>query len=146
MTNPLPVRERILNALQSRVGASRSLDSYDERDLPITLMSEGEDQGTRDTYGKVNVSLPVTIARAALIEGPKGDDWHAAANQALAELIREVYVGGEDLGGLTKGIDYEGGTIGPLTDGSRGYMVQAFFSVRYVFLHGNPFVQSEDEE
>jgi len=141
----LPIRERILHALAARVSASRKLEMYDPRDLPITVIAEGGESST-PSYDMDNATLDVTIARAIGIEGDKEDEWHTEANLALADLIVEAFAGGDDLGGLARGMDYLGGSLEPLTDGSDGAAVQISVQVRYSFLHGNPYLQEEIDE
>ena len=142
----LPIRERILQALAARINAHRGLEEFDARDLPITVLVEGEDSATETDYDQVRVTMPVTVAHADRVVGVKGDDWYALANAALANLIKSVYDGGESFDGLVQGIDYTGGDVAVLTDGANGYAVQAFFNIRYVFAHGNPFQQTTEED
>jgi len=139
----LPIREQILQALAARTGASRQLTAYDPRDLPLTVLVEGEDSAGENPYGRVSVSLPVTIARAIPLTGTKEDDWYTEANTALGNLILEIYAGGDDLGGLADGIDYTSGQTEVLTDGGTGAAVQAVITVRYQFVHGNPYSQDD---
>jgi hypothetical protein len=138
----LPIREQLLQELAGRASAQRGLEMYDERDLPFTVLLEGEDQAATDDYDNARVATPVTLARAMKITGNKTDDWYEQGNVALADLIKEVYVGGEDLNGLADGIDYEGGSVEVITDGARGVMVQASFNIRWAFVHGDPFSQN----
>lgn len=137
----LTIREQILQTLATRTTADRGLEMYDERDLPATFLIEGEEQAGEDEYDNTHVSLSVTLARAIPLVGNKGDDWYEEANTALGNLVKEVYVGGEDLGGLADGIDYEGAGVSIITDGARGAMVQVSFGIRFAFLHGDPFTQ-----
>ena len=140
----LPIRERILQALATRINAQRGLEQYDARDLPITVLVEGEDTAQESDYDRTNVTLPITVAYANNASGTKSDTWYAQANTALANLIQSVYAGDESLGGLVQGIDYTGGDVAVLTDGATGYAVQAFFNIRYAFVHGNPFLTEEE--
>ena len=135
----LSVRERIIQAIAARVGASRGLESYDSRRLPVTVLVEGEDQPGEPDYDVTNLILPLTVARAENPQGAKGDAWHTAANAALAALITEIYAGGEDIAGLGTRIDYTGGGIGEIADAASGYVVQASIGVNYHFVRGNPY-------
>jgi hypothetical protein len=141
----LPIREQILQALATRTGASRQLAAYDPRDLPITILVDGEETAAEGLYGMTNVTMPVTFARAIPLTGVKADAWHTAAQKALADLIEEIYTGDDDtLGGLADGIDYAGGQAEILTDGGNGAAVQVSANVRYAFVHGNPYSQDAD--
>ena len=137
------IREQILQALATRTGATRVLEQYDSRDLPITVLVEGEDAAADTPYGMTAVTMPVTIARAIPLTGTKDDTWYSASNEALGELIVEIYAGGDTLGGLCQGLDYAGGSVELLTDGADGAAVQASLTVRYQFRHGDPFSNTE---
>ena len=138
------VRERILKALSARTGASRLVEQYDVRDLPITVLVAGEDSATETPYGMTAATMPVTIARAIALSGDKGDAWHDEAEYALGDLIQQIYAGDDDtLGGLCQGLDYAGGAVEILQDGAQGAAVQASITVRFQFRHGNPFELTE---
>lgn len=139
---PTPIREQILQAITTRVSGTRGLEQYDEQDLPFTVVIESDDTAEESDYDFVRVTMPVTIGRAKKVDGNKSDDWYTQGNTDLADVIKEVYAGGDDLGGLADGIDYTGGSVDVLTDGARGVIVQAFFNVRFTFLHGNPYSQT----
>lgn len=138
----LPIREQILQALATRVSAARGLEVYDEHDLPFTVLIEGEESAEDNNYDMTNVSLPFTVGRGMSIKGKKQDEWYEEGNQALADLIKEIYAGGESVGDLAHGIDYAGGFVDVVTDGARGVTVQAYFNVRYSFVHGDPYSQT----
>lgn len=139
-----PIREQIIQALATRVGAVRELEMYDERDLPITVISADEETAAEGRYGLTNVTMNVGIARAIAIEGTKDDTWHTALSTQLADLIVEIYTGGDDLGGLADGIDYVSGSTDLLTDGGVGAGVAVTVQVRYTFVHGDPYSQDAD--
>ena len=142
----LPIREQIIRALQARTGALRKLPDYDDRDLPITEIDEGLESSAEGSYGMTRVTLQLTIARAILMSGVKDDSWHQAQNIALADLIKEIYKGGDDLGGIADGIDYGGGAIDLLTNAANGAGVAVTVNVRYAFVHGNPYSQDADAD
>jgi len=118
------------------------IETMDEQDLPFTVLVDSDDSAEESDYDFVRVTMPVTVARASKIVGSKVDAWHTQGNGNLADLIKELYTGGEDVGGLVDGIDYTGGSVDVLTDGARGVMVQAFFNVRFKFAHGDPYTQT----
>jgi hypothetical protein len=142
----LPIREQIIQALVARVGGVRRLEMYDERDLPITVVSEGDDNAAEGRYGLTNVTMSVGIARAIPMSGIKDSTWYTELNTALANLITEVFTGGDDLGGLAHGIDYVSGSVDLLTDAAQGGGVAVTVNVRYSFVHGNPYSQDADSE
>ena len=67
----LPIREQIIRNLAARVGAVRRLEMYDERDLPITVLQEGDDQAAETGYDMTQVSMSISVARAAVALGPR---------------------------------------------------------------------------
>ena len=137
----LPVREQIIRNLATRVGASRRLEMYDERDLPITVLQEGDDQAAETGYDMTQVSMSISVARAIPMTGVKSDRWYTELNTALAKLITELYTGGDDIGGLAQGMDYVSGSVDLVTDGGVGAGVAVTVNVRYAFVRGNPYSQ-----
>ena len=140
----LTIREQIIRALTTRVGAVRRLEMYDDRDLPITVLQEGDDAASEGRYGLTNVTMPISVARALQISTAKGDAWYTELNTALGNLIKELYTGGEDVGGLAHGMDFVSSSVDLLTDGGVGAGVAVTVGVRYSFVHGNPFSQDAD--
>ena len=142
----LPIREQILRELVRRTKAVRRLEMYDDRDLPITVLQEGDDNAADALYGMTNVTMQVGIARAIRMDGVKSDDWYTQLNRALASLIAEVFTGGDDLGGLALGMEYVSGSVDLLTDAGKGAGVAVTVAVRYAFVRGNPYSQDADSE
>ncbi len=136
-----PIREQIIQALATRVGAVRGLEGFDLSDLPLTVLVEGEEQVRDEKYDMTPITLPVTIGRAVEMTGLKGDAWHTEANKQLADLIVEAYDPDETMGGLADGIDYAGGATDVLTDGANGVMAQVNLEIRYAIARGNPYSQ-----
>ena len=142
----LPIREQIIQALATRVGATRRLAMYDERDLPITVLQEGDDNAAEGMYGLTNVTTSISVARAIRMDGVKDDNWYTELNTALAQLITELYTGGVDIDGLAHGMEYVSGSVDLLTDAGVGAGVAVTVNVRYSFVHGNPYSLDADAE
>lgn len=139
----LPIREQILQAIAARVTGTRILEQFDARDLPVTVVADDE-ESNEPAYDMEMLAMPVTIARAIPLTGAKTDAWHTTANVALADLLVELYTGGDTLGGLAHGIDYTGGSVEILSDGALGAIVQVVVSVRYSIVRGNPYSNEEE--
>lgn len=139
---PTPVREQILQAITTRVAGKRGFEQFDQQDLPITIVIEGDDTEENSDYDFTRVTMPFTVGRAAAATGNKTNEWKTQANELLADIVVAVYTGGEDLGGLAESIVYAGGSTDLLTDGARGVAAQAFFEVRFKFIRGNPYSQT----
>jgi hypothetical protein len=145
----LTIREQIIRELATRVDGVRRMPTYSEQDLPLTVITEGDDAGNGYAYDMHRVTMPVTIARAALATMPMDDAWHQQGNAMLGDLITDIYAGGEDLNGLAEGMDYTSGSVKPVADGDRAIEVAVTINVRYAFVRGNPFSNDptpEDEE
>lgn len=139
------IRERILQALTTRVSGQRGLEGVDMEDLPLTVVVEGGDTPGDSDYDKTRLVMPVTIARAVEQTGIKNDAWYTAANIQLAELIKTAFGSDPTFGGLAEGMDYTGGDVAVITDGAKGVAVQIFIDIRYAFLHGDPYNITEPE-
>jgi len=140
----LPIRERIIRKIAARTNAGRQLPTYDERDLPITTIAEGDDSASEGLYGLTNVTTTIAIVRSIRISGIKDDNWLTELNSALAQLIAEVFAGGDTLDGLAQGMEYVSGAVGPLVEGGLGSDVAVTVNVRYSWVHGNPYSQDAD--
>jgi hypothetical protein len=143
---PLTIREQIIRELATRVDAVRRLPTYSEDDLPLTVITEGDDTGGEYSYDMTRVSMQVTIARADVATMPMDDSWHEAGNAMLGDLIAEIWTGGEDLDGLAEGMDYVSGSVKAVADGDKAIEVAVTLNVRYAFLRGNPFSNNPEPE
>ena len=135
----LPIRERIIQKLAARTGASRRLAMYDERDLPITVISEGDGSAIESRYGMTTISLPLVFGRALNMDGVKDDQWYTTLNTELANLVGEIWAGDDDdLEDLIEGIDYVSDSVDVLTDAASGGGVAVTVNVRFAFVSGKP--------
>ena len=139
----LPIREQILQALATRVGAVREVPIYDRSDLPLTVLAEGDEQAQPDDYDLTRVSMEVYIAKAVAANVAK-EEWHGQANKEMADLIVAAFDGDDTFGGLADGMDYTGGSIDTIQDGAGGYVATISLVVRYAFLHGNPYSRVQE--
>ena len=134
----LPIREQIIRNLATRVGAARRLEMYDERDLPITVLQEGDGSAIESRYGMTTVALPLTFGRALNMDGIKDDQWYTTLNTELANLVGEIWTGDDDLEDLIEGIDYVSDSVDVLTDAASGGGVAVTVNVRFAFVSGKP--------
>lgn len=141
----LPIRERILQELAERLDAQRGLEEYDFSELPLTVLIEGDDEDAGSDYDLTRLTMPVVVARAVGKEGIKNDTWYEDANLELAQMILDAYGSDETFGELADGLDYTGGSVGMLQEGAKGYTSQISLTIRYAYLHGNPFSRELEE-
>lgn len=135
------VRERLLAAIVTASGGEYGEYIAVDDELPLTVVADGDDAATTSQYGITSCVMPVTLARAEkAINGSATSADKAArrtqAHAALAGLIRTMFLDAT-FGGLAEKLDYTGGGI--QTEGAGGVLsVQAYFSVTYQHLAGNP--------
>ena len=146
----LPIREQILQALATRVSAARGLEGFDVRDAresvdgTITVLVDQPDTAENTNYGTTHISMPVTIGRVRYLDTNKGDEWHTQGSTLQADLSLQAFGGDDTLGGLADGMDYTGGQVDVITDGSRGIAAQINITVRYHHVRGNPYLIDEE--
>ena len=130
------VRERLLSAITTAVQGEYGEYIAIDDDLPITVIADGDDAATTNAYGITSCVMPVTVARAEkAISGDKAAR-RGQAHAALAGLIFGMFADAS-FSGLAAKLDYTGGGI--QTEGAGGVLsVQAYFSVTYQHLVGNP--------
>ena len=145
MPDPVSVREQVLAALTTAVSGEYGTPApEDERDLPITIVQEtGLDEVTDDEYGFSNVTIPVSVATAAVAESNNRALMRAQANELLASIVTAAFADAP-LGELIDGIEYTAGGI--QTEVGKFVFAEAQFSVRYHTVRGDPYNTDEPEE
>lgn len=134
------IRERILQAIAQRTGAVRRLESFDEKDMPFTVLLAGDDAEERVDYDTTDLAMPVTVARALAPAGDKGDAWLTTAENAYGQLVLDVFGSDRSFGDLATRLQHTGGSAGLIEDGTRGITAQAEFLIHYRIATGNPFI------
>lgn len=129
------VRERLLNAILTAVGGQYGIPApEDERDLPATIVQEGDDTATTN-YDYTACVMPIAVARAELAANSNRDTMRVQGHAALKALIAAMHVD-ETFGGLAQGVDYTGGGI--QVEAGKLVFAEATFQVRYQHLRGQP--------
>lgn len=137
MTAPttVAVRERLLAAIVLATGGAYGVPApEDERDLPLTIVQDGNDTASAN-YDFTACSMPVSVARAEVATGSTRDALRIQAHAALTALIAAMHTD-ETFGGLAVGVDYTGGGI--QTELGKFVFAEASFVVRYQHLRGAP--------
>jgi len=142
---PDSIREQLLGAITTAVGGEYGVPAPDdERDLPITIVQDGEEVASPDQYGYTNYEIPLVIAKAvaapAATEGQSRSEYQdamrAQCHTMLAGIQTAVFAD-DTFGGLADGADYTGGSIA--TEVGKLCFAEAQFTVRYHTVRGDPF-------
>lgn len=140
MSTTGPVRERVLYAVTQAVGGQYGVPTpEDERELPITIVQDGEDVATAN-YGATQITMPVALGRVELLTGTSRADARAQANRMLADLVAAMY-SDETFGGLADGVDYTGGSIN--VELGNLVFAEAQLQVRFHHVRGDPYTIDE---
>ena len=133
-----PIRERILSAFATQLGASRQPSPIQSGDAPLIAIV-GEDETSENDYGKIRCTMSVTVESIAAY----GDMSRASkANYLLAALVRAATNSDQTFGGLAESMRYaSGSTIYPDTEGLL-VGARAVFEIVYWYDVGNPFVNT----
>lgn len=134
---PTAIREKILAAITTTVGGEYGIPAPEsERDLPVTIVQDGQDEAETTTYNQTNVLMPVAIASAASATSHDKDVMREEANALLAGIITTMFAD-ETFGALADGIEYTAGGI--QAEVGKFIFAEAQFTVRFHFLRGDPF-------
>lgn len=142
-----PIREQLLAAITAAVGGEYSISApEDERDLPVTIVQDGTDEGAT-AYGMSTWVTPVAVATAqaaidtsAMTPTAARAALRTQAHQALADLIGALSAD-ETFGGLADGIDYVGQGI--QTAIGQFVFAELQLRVRWHHVRGNPQLITE---
>ncbi len=131
------IRERLLAAMVTASAGEYGEYISAEDELPVTVLVDGDDSATTDSYGTTTNAMPVTVARAEKASSTVKATRRKQAHAALAGLITSMFAD-PSFGGLAARLEYTGCAI--QTEGAGGVLtVQAFFSVTYRHVAGDPF-------
>jgi hypothetical protein len=134
----ISIREQLLAAITLAVGGEYSTEiPTDERELPITLVTDDVESATGD-YDETIIELPVAIARAAATVGRNGDEHRTQANALLAGIVTETFID-TTFGGLAQNTEYTGGGIAL---NSTFVAAEAQFTVTFSHVRGDPYTLS----
>lgn len=130
-----PIRESILSALSTRLGAAR-LPARSDMGTDITIEDTGEEARLLD-YQTCEASMTLRIESLSAVQ--TGESIPTAENRLLAALIKATIGTDRTLSSLCDDIVYASG--GPLlTEEPTVYAgVFATFLIRYRFDAGNPY-------
>lgn len=131
------VRERLLTAILTATGGQYGLPApEDERDLPVTIVQDGDDTATAN-YDATECAMPLSIGRAEAAASTNRDALRMQAHAALAAILTAMHTD-ETFGGLAARVDYNGGGI--QTEAGRLIFAEASFTVIYRHARGQPAV------
>lgn len=141
MSDPLTIREQVIQALEIKIGAQRGVDSYDERDFPLTVLFEGPEDAAQGTHRRTTASMTVRLEHAEEGVGECKKAWLSQGNAVLGRIILAATGGENTLDGLAQDIEYTGGGVAIPEDGTNIVTAFADLRVTYRFKSGNPYEQ-----
>lgn len=134
---PTPVREQLLAAIATATGATYGRPApEDERDMPVTIMQEGEDEAAESDYNTTNIVMTVAIAKGAVATDSDPETMRSEAHALHATIIQTMFAD-DTFGGLADGVDYSAGGIS--IEAGKFVFAEAQFAVRYHTVRGDPF-------
>ena len=132
---PVSIREQLLAAITTAVGGVYDTEiPTDERELPITLVFD-EPESAEENYDETIITLPLSIAKAAVGISRDQTALRAQANELLAGIISAVIIN-ETFGGLAQKASYEGGGI---VLHNKFIAAEAQFLIIYSYLRDDPY-------
>lgn len=138
---PTSIREQLLAAITTAVSGKYGIPSADAfRDLPVTIVVEGEEVATQEEHNVDTMEMEVAVAKGAEVpETVDPTDTSAIRSQAheLLAAARQAMFADETFGGLATSVQYSGGGI--QSDLTRIVFAEAQFVVRYQTVRGDPY-------
>lgn len=141
---PTSVREQLLSAITTAVSGTYGLPlPEDERDLPVTIVQDGEETATPSNYGGTQYEVEVAVLQVDALDPTSGQtqaQFQTSMRGKCHELLaaaQTAFFADPTFGGLADGVDYTGGSIA--TEANGLCYASAQFSVRYHTVRGDPF-------
>lgn len=133
---PEIIREQLIAAIVDAVGGVYALPAPEsEREVPITIVRDGEDQQAEQGYESTGWLMTVAIGRAVAADSTDREARRQQAHSVLLDLYREIYVD-ETFGGLADGLAVT--LQGMDLELPKIIMVALQFDVRYHHAIGDP--------
>lgn len=134
---PTLVREQLLNAITTAVSGEYGIPApEDERDLPVTIVRDGEETATSGAYNRTDIAMLVNIGRGAVAVSSERTALRTQAHGLLADVITQMFVD-ETFGGLADSVEYNGGAI--QAELGKLCLAEAQFIVNYHTVRGDPY-------
>jgi len=129
------VREQLIAKILTATSGKYGLEvPEDERDLPMTLVSDEQDEAAA-SYDYTSIVMPVNVGRVEVSASTDRNAMRKQAHIALAQIITQMHAD-ETFDGLATGVDYMGGGI--FAEAGKLVFATALFRVRYRHLRGQP--------
>lgn len=136
---PETIREKVVAAFCTKVGADRCVKLDGSSELPAKSVWDNREELTKTAYGKMSATLPLPVEYLASVDSVTHATHSHQANAMLGEIIQSATSGDNTLGGLCRSIQYTESEIVYPEDGSQEIEVYAVFNVVYEFAVGDPF-------
>ncbi|KZZ71564.1 hypothetical protein A3765_13900 [Oleiphilus sp. HI0130] len=136
---PDTLREQIVEAFTTKIGAARCARLDGDSDLPAKSVWDNAEEAERTKYSTFACSMDIPVEYMAKIDTVTYSNFSKQANAMLGELIALATSGDPSLGDLCKSIQYSAAEFIYPDDGSREIEVFAVFRINYEFVAGDPF-------
>lgn len=137
------IRQQIVDAFCTKIGAQRALRFVDGEDLPLKSVWDGNEEAIKSQYGTHDVTLELqaqvildSSISTTLSEGEQLDD-------ALVQLQTSALAYDQAFFDLITGIQYTGSQYAYSEDGSSVIGLSAGFEINYQFLTNDPNQQGD---
>lgn len=136
---PDTIREQIIEAFATKVGALRCAQLDGDSDLPAKSVWDNAEDAERTKYATTTCALDLPVEYMAKVDTLTYANHSKQANAMLGELIQAATSGDQTLGGLCRTIQYTASEFVYPNDGSREITVFVVFRINYEFAAGDPF-------
>lgn len=136
---PDTIREQIIDAFCTKVGAERCVKLDGSSDLPAKSVWDRSEEITKTQYGAVTATMPLPVESLALVDLVTYSTLSHQANAMLGELIQAATAGDNTLAGLCQRIEYSASEMIYPEPGAQEIEVYAVFTVTYQYRVGDPF-------
>ena len=138
---PDTIREKIVQAFAAKVGAIRCVHLDSDSELPAKSVWDNAEETEKTPYGKLKITLPLSVDYLAKIDSTNFSNLSAQANAMLGELIQAATSGDNSLTGLCQSITYMQCQFVYPQDGASEIEVLSVFNLVYLVNIGDPYSQ-----
>lgn len=133
------IREQIVQAFATRLGADRGEQLDSEKELPARVLWDPTETAEKLKYRKYEVTLTVNVGEMA----SRNPDINPSVqgNQMLAALLNDALSEDHTLGGLCKDISYTDSVLDSPDPGQNEMIILVTFQITYQTSNTSPYQQ-----
>ncbi|WP_396623082.1 hypothetical protein [Marinobacter sp. W-8] len=136
---PDSIREQIVQAFATRLGAARAEQLVNEGDLPVRVLWDPIETAEKVKYRKYEVTLTVNVGELASRDETVNSS--IQGNRMLAALLDDALSEDHTLGGLCKDISYLDSAFDSPSSGQTEMVIQVTFQITYQTSNTSPYQQ-----